>query len=192
MKYFRKKDGKITTRKGFSFVEVILSVFVLSTGLLSVMALMTSTMRDSMESRKTIIASGLAQEAAELVINKAEDNIVKGGLTNQFNGLGDNDFYCIGLTASGIQYAANCSNFSLFFRDNGQLFYTHNGGGGGEATLFKRKVVIRSGGVGTDKQVTSFVWWGNSAAPTLLTLGTCTVSNKCVYAQTLVVDKDGI
>lgn len=192
MKYLRKKDGKITIRKGFSFVEVILSVFVLSTGLLSVMALMTTNLRHSMESRKTIIASGLAQEAAELVINKAEDNIVKGGLSNQFNGLSDNDLYCIGLTASGVQYVANCSNFSLFFRDNGQLFYTHNSSGGGESTLFRRKVVIRSSGVGTDKTVTSFVWWGNLVTPTMLNLGTCTVANQCVYAQTLVVDKDGI
>lgn len=193
MKYLRKKDGKISTRKGFSFVEVILSVFVLSTGLLSVMALMTTNLRHSMESRKTIIASGLAQEGMELVVNKAEDNIVKGGISNQFNSLGDNDLYCIGLTAaSGIQYVSNCSNFSLWFRDTGQLFYTHNSGGGGEGTLFKRKVVIRSSGAGTNKTITSFVWWRSGAAPTMATLGTCTVANQCVYAQTLIVDKDGV
>jgi len=192
MKYLRKKDRKISTRKGFSFVEVILSVFVLSTGLLSVMALMTTNLRHSMESRKTIIAAGLAQEGMELVVNKAEDNIVKGGIPTQFNSLSDNGSYCIGLTASGIQYSPNCSNFSLWFRDNGQLFYTHNSGGGGDGTLFKRRVVIQSSGAGTNKTITSFVWWHSGAAPTMATLGTCTVANQCVYAQTLIVDKDGI
>lgn len=187
-KYLAMKKKK-TTKKGFSFGEVILSVFVLSTGLLSVMGLMTSNLRHSMESRKTIIATGLAQEGVELVLNKSEDNVTKNGNSHQFDSLSDANNYCVGLqTGHVIGITGGCPNFTLnFVNTTPNIFYTHQGVG--TSTSFKRQVRISTNAATHNRTVTSYVWWG---AGTANPPAACSIANKCVNAQMLLVDKDGI
>ncbi|PIW94228.1 MAG: hypothetical protein COZ86_02180, partial [Candidatus Moranbacteria bacterium CG_4_8_14_3_um_filter_41_13] len=56
-------------QKGALLVEVILATFIITTGLLAVMQLITGSLKDSFLNRDAIVATGLSQEGAEMVRN---------------------------------------------------------------------------------------------------------------------------
>ncbi len=63
---------------GFSFIEAILSVFLVSIGMIAVLSLMSKSLRETMDSRDQIIAVLLSQEGTELVRNLRDNNWAKG------------------------------------------------------------------------------------------------------------------
>ena len=65
---------------GFSIPEVALSVFVLSVGIMSIIALMSSSLRYSLQTNDVIIATDLAQEGIELVRNVRDNDFASGGI----------------------------------------------------------------------------------------------------------------
>lgn len=71
------KGQRSSVKKGFSIIEVIFSVFVITVGLTAVLAVMARSILNSLESRNTIIASQLAQEGIEAVRNIRDNNWVK-------------------------------------------------------------------------------------------------------------------
>lgn len=54
-------------RRGFSLVEVLLTLMILSVGVSAVAVLMTSNIKNSISAKNQVIASELAQEGLELV-----------------------------------------------------------------------------------------------------------------------------
>ena len=61
--------GQRIFKPGFSLIEVLVALFVLSLGVSAVFLLMSKSLRSSMDARDQIIASQLAQEGIELVRN---------------------------------------------------------------------------------------------------------------------------
>ena len=70
----RTKNKK--TLKGFSLGEVLLSIAVLTVGILPILGALVGALNTSLDSQETVIASGLAQEGAELVVNVRDNTIL--------------------------------------------------------------------------------------------------------------------
>lgn len=192
-------------QKGFSIAEVLLAAFVLSIGLVAVLALVNVGLKETAASRDVIIASGLAQEGVELVRNVRDNNFATGLSDASFtanvrypfqyfpSGSGNsncridkqynyhapsNNISCIGASSSPL--------FNLNF-SNG--YYVHSSG---TATKFSRKIVINVSGVGGSSgnpnaraTVTSYVWWG-STVPT--STASCTIANECAFSESTLTN----
>ena len=169
---------KIKNKKGFSILEVLAAVFVLSIGLTAVLALISGSIMNSIDSRNVIIASGLAQEGAELVRNIRDTNFVSKTETDPnypFENMDNSLTYKIDYYNNGLVQYNN--NYQLNYNNNG--FYTHSNG---DQTKFRRKIEISnypSSGTVIGRTIKSIVWWsGEASAP-----GICNIGTKCVSSE---------
>lgn len=182
----------------FSIAEVVLSGFMLTTGIVSVMSLYTVSHRSSFDTRNMITASELAQEGVEVARNIRDNNTA---YRADNWATGDN---CQASTAGNcdpFRYFPNGanSNCSVSYNSSGAAAFscgsaqtavtTSNTGflhnGAGAATRFHRLIKINYVGPSDSAQVQSFVAWqdpgsnlnGGGA------LAWCTPYNKCVYTE---------
>ncbi len=168
-------------KKGFSFIEVLLSLMILSVGISSVSFMMVGNIRNAQNSKNQIIASALAQEGIELIRN-LKDN--KKPILDAMNTVGTYPDFRIDINMADIDNVT--SNSKLLYLDNATGFYTHSGG---NATKFHRFLTIAISGdknaVPSTRQtmVTSYVIWGGAVLP-----ANCTVLNKCVSVVSVIPD----
>jgi len=187
-------QGKIRSiigkkQKGALLVEVILATFIITTGLLAVMQLITGSLKDSFLNRDAIVATGLSQEGAEMVRN-IRDNSFVNEINTPFKKF---------IVGSKLCYVAYSFSAATIPCDNGftgnashYVLYTNGGryahsAGGDTATKFSRMLYINYNNVTLQAQVTSFVWWG--AVPASVQTGRkgdCTVKNKCVFTDVVL------
>lgn len=158
--------------KAFSFVEVMISVFVLSVGMIAIITLMSGSLRDSLDSRNQIIASGLAQEGTELVKNIRDTNwLVYTDPGYSFADITSGSTCKIdkgsGLVCDGTLKQLNIDN-------NG--YYVHSAG---TASKYYRNISVVPSGA--NRAVISMVIWGGSTFPA--DTSTCNTSTKCAFAQ---------
>lgn len=183
--------AKNNNKKGFSLLELVLAMFVLTMGIVGVMVLISSTMRVSMDTRNSVIASGLAQEGVELVRNIRDNNML-----DQLQNISvDLDFKASlpGGTNCIVDYASTASSCSasaaamkLYLTPAG--FFTHTAAGN-TSTVFKRAnsvsyVPSNADPDPTGINVISRVWWG-TANPV-----TCTLSAKCIEVRDYLAKRD--
>jgi prepilin-type N-terminal cleavage/methylation domain-containing protein len=184
-KNFFKKTRE--QKHGFSLMEIIVTIGVLSIGLLSVMTLYADNLNRIFVIRSQATANALAQEGLELVRNYAE-------MTEDW----DTDL----VAANDYRVYANFPVISLpATLQRGQSYvlnevsgqFTH---GTGDATRFARKIVVEVenfdgetdvGGndIDNDRKVISYVSWGGNV--TVLNSTDCNASNKCIYAEMKLV-----
>ncbi len=154
--------GRQVARQGFSLMEVMLVVFILSTSLVVFIQVITKSINHSMESRDAIIAAGLAQEGVELVKNIRDNNWAKKRTV------------FAGINSGTIDYNDDTCKATSVILYYGNSFYNHDGIG--SATKFSRRITI----TGTDtKNITSMVIWEKDSFPGV---NDCNTANKCVYA----------
>lgn len=171
----------------------MLAAFVLTIGLTAVVALIGNSLKNSFETRDTIIAVGLAQEGAELVRNVRDNDFVTGcgdgtcndGFTvfsNDANG--DNKHCRIDYTdaTDSLDCASSVgtlSRYRLRYADN---FYQHNSGAD---SRFSRYVYIDYRQADNEALVRSFVYWGGLFTPPSDdgSAAQCTVARKCVFTE---------
>jgi Tfp pilus assembly protein PilV len=67
----------ITNNSGFSIIEVLIGIFVFSLGLISIYALLASSLSINTYNKNAIIASNLAREQVELFRNIRDTNYTK-------------------------------------------------------------------------------------------------------------------
>jgi len=160
--------------KGFSMLEAVVSVFVLSFGIVGVMSLFVSSLKTSIDSRDTIIATELVQEGLELVRNIRDINVASGGdgVAGVTAGTTCSISYNNALACPGLTYTLNYSG----------TFYTYTGG---SATKFQRRIETDKSVAGQVK-VTSTVTWGTTAPMASPTALTCNAGNKCTFAQSIL------
>ena len=203
----------VTTQKGFSLLEGVLAIFILTMGILPVAGLITSSSRISLQARDAITAAGLSQEGVELVRNVRDNNLaqVNGGASGA-----DGFNYFPVLAAVGNAYCRIDSDYSYSYPGGKDVDCTYSSAGdsafqlktksddfyahtGANSSKFYRQIVITPGTAGSGTAdnrimtVTSFVWWGNPSAfdtsgyprpSTSASAGKfCTVSRNCVFAQ---------
>ncbi len=168
-------------KKGFSIAEVIISLFVITVGLITVLGLIASSIRESAASRNRIIGAQLAQEGVELLRNVRDNNLLTEGETYK-TGL-DTDMsgrinYSTDTAAVGPGPFLISGGYYLLSYNSSTMKYVHNGLL--PATPFYREMTIDyDNPVGTgDIKVSGKVWWGGPSEP-----ANCNAANKCILVQ---------
>jgi len=170
----------VINKNGFSFLEVMITIAVLSVGILGVLSLIASSMKYSINSRDGIIASELAQEGVELVRNLRDQNLVNGSVF-PFSAFPAASTTCrIGMGTS-FACAGGSNYYNLLI--NGSGFYDHTGT---SATKFQRRISISyyTGNNATAARANfySIVAWGGTIV-SYINCTSCTIANKCVCVQ---------
>ncbi len=185
------KTIKRKFQKGFSLGEVLLSLAVLTAGIVPILGALLGALTTSLKNQDTIIAAGLAQEGIELVVN-VRDNGVLSSASSAFVGFPNGNQTCridinalalsdpvtnqIECGGGGIQYY-----FDLSVEPSNKVYVHDNAQG-----KFKRKIFIFLPPGRDEAFVTSAVYWG-AYDPTHSTVDTdCTALNDCVRAQTVL------
>jgi Tfp pilus assembly protein PilV len=169
---------KIINKKGFSLGEIMLSIFVLSIGLVGTIGLIANNIKNASDTRDSIIASELVQEGVELVRNIRDNNWIAGRTT--FDG--------VFLPAGAVNNCRVDKNstqvacgLSYVLNTDGSGYYVHSAG---SSTKFQRKIFFFVNG--SNRDVLSYVIWG-TAFPTdpanSSDTGGCTISSKCAYTK---------
>jgi len=144
---------------GFTLIEVLISLTIITVGVLGVFALVQQTISFLPISRQKLVASYLAQEGVEIVRNLRDTNIVKG------------QAWDFGLTscASGCEVdytGANLNGYQDRYLLYNNSFYNYNSG---SPTLYKRKVIIDSSNV-DDLKITIEVSWQEKSRSHLISV----------------------
>lgn len=176
--YFLKRN-KIKNQPGYSFIEVMVAVFLVTTGLLAAVFLISKSLGQSLDSRDQQVADLLAQEGVELVRNVRDNDWLSGaqGFANII--VNPN---CRMSTGPGLlcNQGAGLANYRLYL-DASKAYYIQ-AGAPDKATKFYRKISIQKLSVDPaplEYAITSMVIWGGSSWPAL---ASCNVANKCVYS----------
>jgi type II secretory pathway pseudopilin PulG len=176
---------KLKKYSAFSFIEVMLSVAILSVGIVGMMPLFISNLRVSMDSRDQIIADMLAQEGTELVQSLRDNNLVSGVSGGIFDGA---TFPSSSSNNCRISYDTDkiiCDGAYQLNLDSNK-FYTHSTGT--VVTKFQRKINVTyspnsDNATATKAEIVSMVIWAGSTFPAT---DSCNVSTKCVYAKLIL------
>jgi prepilin-type N-terminal cleavage/methylation domain-containing protein len=178
-----KKNSKFN--RGFSLIEVLVTLLILSFGIAAVTFLMAANIQSSIDAKNQIIASQLAQEGAELVRNLKDNrnsdlyNLTKGG--SPYNNLR------IDMTMSKLDSGPDKR---LYLNGN---FYTHSLAG--TSTKFFRTLSLEVEGDATEtpssRVVTALIYvtWNNEGfVGELSNLTNCNTGNKCVSVVSKLPD----
>jgi len=130
-----KNKKQKTKNKGFSLMEVIIAIAIITTALISIMVLITFSISSIRVAKSKIIATNLAQEGLEIVRNIRDSNWLsyKRASENWRDGLQPGDYR--------VQYnQLGLLSFSaLPLRKNSNGFYQYDSGNN---TPFYRKITI--------------------------------------------------
>ncbi len=173
----KKTLSKEKKYSGFSFIESVLAIFVVSVGMIAVLNLLSKNLRESMDSRDQMVASLLVQEGIELVRNLRDNNWANeiDTFDNAYFPASDDMDCSINLT-SAIQITPT---------------YTISG----MPNKFKRKIQVDydDNTVKNTAEITSVVIWsGNSFPVDPITQTNCNSGTKCAYTQTTLTRWGGM
>ena len=195
------KKWNLKNQPAFTLPETLLSIILLTVGLLVVLTYFATAHRHAVETRSAIIAANLAQEGVEVVRNIRDTNEMHrfrdwttgdncststNGDCDPFRGFPNN-----------VNQRKTVNYNSTVFTNPGQTwltlnasnFYTH---GAGATTLFYRVIRVDVAGAGVDQtaRVYSFATWqdpfSNLNGPIGDAVDWCTLDNKCIYTQLLL------
>lgn len=173
--------------KGFSMLEVLLSVFVLSIGLVAIMAVISKGLTYSYSTRDTIIATELAQEGVELARNARDNDFapIAGGGHTGFAVL-KNGKHCLADWNSPLDCQPARAATSQYYLEYNGGFYGHTG----VQERYTRYINVNySNSGGEHATIRSFVFWGGfdiASIPNNGDPGACDASSNCVHADTLL------
>lgn len=128
MKYFANK-------KGFTLLELIVCVFIISLGLIGVLSLVIQNVQAQYINKNSLIASQLAQEGLELTRNIRDNNWLTAG-ANWDDGLAAGTYKVD--YSNGISSASGINEAKLYINANG--FYDHINTG--TASGFNRLITV--------------------------------------------------
>ncbi len=175
-------------RKGFSLVEVIISIAILTMGIAAISMLMASNIKNAQAAKDEVIAMSLAQEGIELVRNirdggNADWTIDWATLKGKMSSVGslyDNSRIDSQYWPSNFVWS-DSSDKRLYLNASG--FYTHNTAGSPAPTKFYRKLIFSKDASDTVTAVGVVTWDSAGNFPSA-----CTVANKCLSVTSLLPD----
>ena len=200
-------ERKIFKKSGFTLIEILVTLFVLSIGVSAVFLLMSKSLRSSMDARDQIIASQLAQEGIELVRNLKDNRELdaKDAVCDYTKEDGENDPHeCSDLIIKEtgeekerkISLGKANGDEDMRLSLNGKNYYVHNLGV--KETKFFRKIDLTIEGTfdpsdptSSDRKitVTTYVTWNGSGFDAINNLSTdCNVGNKCLSIISVLAD----
>lgn len=142
MKYFSALRLR-KAKKGFSLIEIITVLFVVSLGLVGLLSLIIQNIQSQSYNKDNLIAYQLAQEGAELV-RKVRDSNWRGARL-PFTTILHSGVYYMDYNDSAVRvYDSNNPNAAILRQDaNG--FYTHDLGATTPSSGFSRLITITNG-----------------------------------------------
>ncbi|MFA6974147.1 MAG: hypothetical protein WC238_05445 [Parcubacteria group bacterium] len=188
------KTCKTEKLRGFSMLESMLAVFVLSIGIVGVMSLLVSSMKHSMDSRDTIIATELAQEGLELVRNVRDNNVASGEDAFKYFPAASGEICWIGISQGYPNLLTNlagmCPSAGGEYRfgiSSTSNFYGRYQPPANTLTKFSRKIVIENDAASGGKKITSAVSWNGGVPDDDPSTANCNAGSKCTFAQSILV-----
>lgn len=152
----------IQKKAGFSLIEAMLALFVITQGLIFMMIMMTDSINVTKDSRDQIVATQLAQEGIELAKNYYDNSNPR---ALPAAGVYQADSNLVGPAPN---WAVNFDAFTdgaLYLNSSGYFFDREIAG---TKTRFARKITVAG------SSVTSMVWWSGGGEP-----APCNLKNKC-------------
>jgi Tfp pilus assembly protein PilV len=141
----RKLKQSLTDRKsrnfGFSLVETIIVLFIVSTGLLGILSLIIQNIQSQDYNKNNLIAYQLAQEGIELVRKVRDSNWRDMPRKPFWWNLGPGQYYMDYLDTTPHNYNSNQPAYSLLKQDS-QGFYFHNISSAATSSGFSRVITI--------------------------------------------------
>lgn len=134
-------------KSGFTLIEIVITVFLVSVGLVGVLAFFSSSLTSQFDAKNEVIAAGLAQEATELVRNIVDYNYLNGASGGWYDNLckkncktdkADNKCKAIDYTSLSDHKCEN--KVSICF--DGSRYYECPNSGNANETDFKRDIDI--------------------------------------------------
>jgi len=172
---------KTKNKRGFSLVEVLFALLVLSIGVASIAALMAGNIKTAVVAKDQVIAAELAQEGIELVVNLKSNKDIGGSFTTETS---SNASYHVDINDNFAQFISSASSSFpdqvLNLKDE---HYLHTSAG--VETKFHRRISLTvtappNGSV----NVTSQVAWGGSFP------ADCNMGNRCVSVDAVLPDQN--
>lgn len=146
-----------TNNNGFTFIEVIVAIFILSTGILSLVVIVDKSIASVTEIKTKFIAAYLAQEGIEIIRNIRDTNWLEGATNSWDEGLSvcgspSCDWEVDYATPSEVDPTLNSYNENFLYIEGATGFYRYISFPLPDdiQTKFKRKVSI------SDKTANSF------------------------------------
>lgn len=130
--YTTKRETAPARFAGFTLLELVIAMAVITLGVLATVTLMTNSIASARAVRNEVVAASLAQEALEIVHNIRDQNVAGSRTWNQ--GMDAGRYRVDALDANLLVLGANPA---LNIDANG--FYTY---GAGTATFFQRTVTF--------------------------------------------------
>src|SRR3989344_1444893 len=175
---------------GFSIGETLLAMFVLTMGILILVAYISRNIRIASDTQNIIIATELAQEGVELMRNVRDNHLAISGNgfdPSQFppaSGYGRIDYDDTGITTTGNQPSVTPSNYYLLYNVAAKRYSHAPLWSLPVQQLFSRYIYVKSLGTSSAPifKVTSFVYWNGAVIPPNMESGltsSCTIIQKC-------------
>lgn len=160
---------RLKVKAGFSLIEVLAVLFIVSLTLLGVVSLIIQNIQVQSINKSNLIASSLAQEGIELIRHVRDDNWKNNQSFDM--GLSDNSgteyYYTVDFNTGTATLITDSNQSKLFLNSEG--FYVHNLGSAVSLTetIFSRQVaVVRLNSYpGSPLQVRSIVSWTDRTKP---------------------------
>lgn len=139
-----EKDFKVFFGAGFTLIEIMITVFFVSVGLIGVIAFFNSSLESNFEAKNELIAAGLAQEGAELVRNIKDYNQLNSSSGLKWYG----NLWSASAGGSSLCRAADygslsshaCTNLRYVCFSGGRYFQCADGSPG--QTQFERSITL--------------------------------------------------
>ncbi len=138
--------------KGFSLLEVIFAMAIITSGIISILSLFSYNLKAETGNKNKLIATYLAQEAIE-VVRQTRDNIWFSGDSSFLDEIGfaDGDYVVVPVNKNDLRKGweiVDNTNEMVYTKDNYYLQWT-GGAGGLTETGFERYLEIADGSDGS-------------------------------------------
>lgn len=135
--------GKLQTNKGFSIIETVVALSIITIGILGILSLFTQTVSNSELGVNQEIATNLAQEGVEIIRNQRDSNWIT-EKEEWDDGISETGYYQVNFKDNNtweIKKLGIDSTFQPFYLKNDEI-YTHDATG--KITIFSRQIAINN------------------------------------------------
>ncbi len=178
---------QLQLKYGFSFAETLISLAMLSIGLLTIVKLFQVVAQDSFVVRDAIAASALAQEGIEVVRNIRDADFVAGG--TGFAAFDNSKKHCnVSFSSTTLNCASSQGNpsvqYGMRYDTSLQRYVTTSSN-----AEFRRYIYIDYDSTNLTATVRSFVVWGSANLPPASgSPVNCNISSHCVYTEMVLTN----
>ncbi len=138
---FLEKNKKFNYSSGFTLIEIILVMFLVSFVFTGIYSLLAKISHHEKDNRYVIIASNLAQEGVEIIRNRRDENLLEELDMNDGLSVGVCQPYWDGSDGTGTAHCNGSKSVNVGLDANGIY-----GNGEASSTIFKRSCDISASG----------------------------------------------